>query len=176
MSLITETGLFKACVEKPKTSLKVSDLYLERVRDPQDTADKSEDQIAAQKAMKLFHMVWSGVTKYMRTICLIKGKSVELADIGVFVPMKVVNGLQQEVKSLTSAALSQFKEDDNEIKLYLYKSFVDQANLKVVANNLLEVFNPEERSDEIPVYLLNATPVNYNSISRVCETDVYSIE
>ena len=74
-------------------------------------------------------MVFSGVTKYMRTICQIKGKSVELADFGIFVPMKEVHGIKQETKSLTSAALSQFKEDENEIKLYIYKSFLDQANL-----------------------------------------------
>lgn len=106
MSLITETALFKACVEKPKTGLRVSDLYLAKVKDPHDAMDLSEEQITAQKAIKLFHMAWSGITKYMRTICMVKGKAVELADFGIFVPMKEVNGVKQETKGLTSAALS----------------------------------------------------------------------
>ena len=50
MSIITEIQLFKACIEKPKTSLKVMDLYLDRVKDPQDLKDKSEDQVVNQKA------------------------------------------------------------------------------------------------------------------------------
>ena len=72
--------------------MKVQDFYLERVRDPYEASKMKPELIANQKAIKLFHSAWSGITKYMRTICMGKGKAVELNDIGIFVPIKIVNG------------------------------------------------------------------------------------
>ena len=87
MSMITEIGLFKACVEKPRGGLNLSELCLTKIKEPHDAKDLSEQDITARKALKLFHMAWSGVTKYMRTVCSLKGRAVELAGFGVFVPM-----------------------------------------------------------------------------------------
>jgi hypothetical protein len=36
-------------------------------------------------------MAWSGLTKYIRTICQIKGRSVEFPGLGIFVPVKKYN-------------------------------------------------------------------------------------
>lgn len=179
MSLLTETALFKACAEKPKTNLKTSDLYLDRVKDTSAAAQEGNDEaIALKKSVKLFHQAWSGVTKYIRTICNAKRKSVELSGIGIFVPMQEVNGQKTETKNLTSNALKEFRDEDNDIKLYIFKDFVEQANIKINQNsnkNLVEIYDPDSTMDEPPVFLLNASPINYNSIAKVCETDAYSI-
>lgn len=54
---------------------------------------------------------------------------------------------------------------------------MDQANLKASGDNkTIEVYNPDNTAEDVPVYLLNASPIHYNSIARVCETDAFSIE
>ena len=60
--------------------------------------------------------------------------------------------------------------------MYLFKSFVEQSNVKVNASSLIEVYDPEDAGEEAPVFLLNASPVNYGSIARVCETDSSTVE
>ena len=123
-------------------------------------------------------MVWSGVTKYMRTVCTMKHKAVDLPGVGIFVPMQEIKGQKLETKNLTSAALKEFKEEDNDVKLYLYKDFVDQTNVKINASNnssLIEVYDPDHAYEEAPVFLLNASPINHNSIAKVCETDAFSV-
>lgn len=113
-AVVTETALFRACVEKPKSNLRVQDMYLERVKEPSNPeCALTPDQIASQKAIKLFHSAWSGITKYMRTMCLAKGRAVELNDIGFFVPMREVNAAKgadegRRPTGLTSSALGKF--------------------------------------------------------------------
>ena len=34
----------------------------------------------------MFHMVWSGATKFLKTMVIARGKAVELTDIGILVP------------------------------------------------------------------------------------------
>lgn len=87
MSSITEIALFKACVEKPQFLQSMSDLNLERISDPQNAHEISFDELNEKKALKLFHMAWSGITKYMRTVCQVKCKSIEFPGIGIFMPV-----------------------------------------------------------------------------------------
>ncbi len=67
MSSISEIALFKACVEKPMSGASLLDLNLTKIRDPQNFTDELD--YSKKKALKLYHMAWSGITKYMRTIC-----------------------------------------------------------------------------------------------------------
>lgn len=69
MATITELALFKQCVENPKFIQKLEELNLDRMSDPQNMADITEQIYYQKKALRLFHMTWSGVTKYMRTVC-----------------------------------------------------------------------------------------------------------
>lgn len=68
--------------------------------------DISQEKVQQQKAIRLFHMVWSGITKFMKSTCVGKGRSVELTDLGIFVPMRDVSASGR----LTQDALSQLKE------------------------------------------------------------------
>ena len=74
MSTLSEFALFKQCVENPEIIDKsLTQLDLKFIRDPQapqdqsvvfPKADEHESQEARQrKALRLFYMVWSGVTE-----------------------------------------------------------------------------------------------------------------
>ena len=67
MSSISEIALFKACVDQPRSGYSVLDLNLSKIRDPQNFTNELD--YTKKKALKLYHMAWSGITKYMRTIC-----------------------------------------------------------------------------------------------------------
>ena len=69
MATITELALFKECVENPKYIQKLSELNLDQMSDPLNMKDMTEKEYYQKKSLKLFHMTWSGVTKYMRTVC-----------------------------------------------------------------------------------------------------------
>jgi len=40
-----------------------------------------------RKALKLFHMAWSGVTKYIRSIVFDKKNPCEFPGLGIFLPL-----------------------------------------------------------------------------------------
>ena len=86
MSTVTELALFKSCVESPQYIKHLNELNMDRISDPQDLKDITEEVYYQKKAMKLFHMTWSGVTKYLRTVCQVKCKPVQFPGLGVFVP------------------------------------------------------------------------------------------
>jgi hypothetical protein len=44
----------------------MNDLNTEKIPDPSDWYNMTDDEILKKKALKLFHMVWSGTTKYFR--------------------------------------------------------------------------------------------------------------
>jgi len=65
MANITELSLFKACVEHPQ-HMKLADLNLDRISDPLNSSSISEEEYLQKKTLKLLHMAWSGITKYMK--------------------------------------------------------------------------------------------------------------
>jgi len=87
MATLTEIALFKACVENPQYLKKPDDLNLDRISDPSNAHELDEFEIFCKKAIKLFHMSWSGITKYMRTVCQVKCKPVEFPGLGIFLPV-----------------------------------------------------------------------------------------
>ena len=68
MSTITELALFKMCVENPK-QITLDEINLDKIDDLRQTGDLTPLQVRQKKALKLFHMTWSGITKYLRTVC-----------------------------------------------------------------------------------------------------------
>ena len=74
---ISEFALFKRCVESPSVlDRSLSQLNLSFIRAPATPADAAEadaprdDSLEAsqRRALRLFYMVWSGLTKCMRNI------------------------------------------------------------------------------------------------------------
>ena len=86
MSIVTELALFKACVESPIIIKPLSCLNLDNIPDPQDGEALPEDLKLKKKAMKLFHLAWSGITKAIRATCQ-SSKCVELPGLAVFSPV-----------------------------------------------------------------------------------------
>jgi len=72
MSTLTEIALFKACIETPQYIKSWADLNLDRISGPSNPAEYSEEEIYKKKLNKLFHMAWSGITKYIRTVTQVK--------------------------------------------------------------------------------------------------------
>ena len=46
-------------------------------------------------------MAWSGITKYMRTICQVKCKPIEFPNFGIFVPVMNQESKNSESQKLT---------------------------------------------------------------------------
>lgn len=67
--------------------MRLEELNLDKISDPMNMSELSEKVYYQKKAIKLFHMTWSGVTKYMRTVCQVKNKPVSFPGLGIFVPM-----------------------------------------------------------------------------------------
>ena len=86
---LTEAALFEYCVDKPKSGLVISNLNLTSLHGnyPSQTMDKSQ-ATNSKLAKQMFHMVWSGVTKFLKTTVIVRCKSAELTDIGIIVPVQ----------------------------------------------------------------------------------------
>lgn len=87
MATLTEIALFKACVEKPQFISDYSSFNMDRISGPSNCEGLSEEEINNKKLNKLYHMAWSGICKYMRTVTQIKNKPIEFPGLGIFVPV-----------------------------------------------------------------------------------------
>ena len=87
MATLTEIALFKACVEKPQFISDYSSFNMDRISGPSNVDGLSEEEINNKKLNKLYHMAWSGICKYMRTVTQIKNKPIEFPGLGIFVPV-----------------------------------------------------------------------------------------
>ena len=62
-------------------------------------------------------MTWSGVTKYMRTVCQVKNKPVQFPGLGIFVPMLKAEDVTSQ--KLTTKALEGFNPADMDVTLMI---------------------------------------------------------
>lgn len=125
-------------------------------------------------------MAWSGVTKYMRTVTQGKCKPVEFPGLGIFMPVLAQKG--QEVKSakLTAGALGKLNPEDMDVALMVSQSFLNSCggSVRVVDSvdgeqSLISSYDPHQGEQ------LNYTGlqhINMASISRVCSTDIVTVE
>lgn len=129
MSTVTELALFKDCVERPKHITFVEDLNLDRIPNPSNFEELSNHETNRKKAIKLFHMAWSGTTKYIREICMQKGKPIEFPGLGIFNPLKFVKEVSGD--KLTSNNLDALNhETHTDVEFYAYQSFLSSCQNK----------------------------------------------
>ena len=130
MSSLTEIALFKACVEQPRAVKDFTELNLDKIKDPYNRQEMTEEEYLRRKALKLYHMAWSAITKYLRTTCIVHCKPVEIQGFGVFVPEKTLKGenvdgrdgesaMSPPSSKLTPLALNQLGEEEFRVKLCL---------------------------------------------------------
>lgn len=95
MASISEFTLFKECVHNPRFLDKnLSQLNLAFIRDPAapdnpDMPAPVDESLEAtqRKALRLFYMVWSGVTKCLRNMVQMQKKALEIKDFAIFGPI-----------------------------------------------------------------------------------------
>lgn len=59
-----------------------------------------------KRALKLYHMLWSGLTKYLKLVCFVQNKPVELPNLAIFLPVQKQKSPRNSSK-LTPQALEQ---------------------------------------------------------------------
>lgn len=186
MATITEIALFKACVEKPRGTAELADLGLEKIPCPKESGLLPPEEVRARQAIKLYHMAWSAMTKYIRTVCISNRLPIEFPGLGIFKPEVVSKRSEApseapgtDAGKLTSAALSQLQEDQVHVKLFLQQVFVEQARVSVSGEDAhgegpaLEVFDPLS-SDKYQMQ--NVKPLNLAAVAKVCDTDILTIQ
>lgn len=100
MTSLTEFALFKECVHNPRFLDKnLNQLNLQFIKDPAATEnptnemDRSGDslEVTQRKALRLFYMVWSGVTKCLRNMIQQQRKAIEIPNFAIFGPISETN-------------------------------------------------------------------------------------
>lgn len=151
-------------------------MNLVKIKDPQSFKDELD--YTKKKALKLYHLAWSGITKYMRTICQLRGKPIEFPNVGVFFPVHYADKALLTSSSpakLTSHALGSFREaEEQEVRLSIFEQFLDQTGCRVDLDELMEVYDPATLDDNKQYGPIQ--PLNYASIAKVCDTDTETIE
>ena len=121
-------------------------------------------------------MAWSGVTKYLRTVCQVKQRPVELPGLGIFMPVNCAKSNEAEgATRLTSSALGQFKDADYDVKLFLSQQFLNKCSsaVSVAEDGMISSYDPSLGEHQ---YIKGLQHLNFGSVSRVCDTDLLSVE
>lgn len=175
MASLTEIALFKACVETPQYIKSFSDLNLDRISGPSNTDDLTEEEVYKKRLNKLFHMAWSGITKYIRTVTQLKQKPIEFPALGILMPVgTAVQKLDGESQRLNSRALHKLDPTDIEVQLWVHQSFVNATGVNVACvdqDSLVQVYDPSQGH-----FIPNTHHINSSSVANVCDTDVFTIE
>ena len=111
-------------MEEPKGKLNTQDINIDKMPEPAEAAKLKGDLLVQKKTIRLYQMVWSGVTKYLRRVSLDHHKSIEFPLLGVFMPQQVCNDANSD--RLTEASLNKFSTPGEiETKFLLFKFFLD---------------------------------------------------
>ena len=96
MTTLSEFALFKECVHNPRFLEKnLSQLNLSFIKDPESANDigspnknvKDSMEVSQRKAMRLFYMVWSGLSKCLINLVQQQRKALEIKDFAIFGPI-----------------------------------------------------------------------------------------
>lgn len=119
-------------------------------------------------------MAWSGITKYIKSICQLKGKAVEFPHLGVFVPVFPESTPTMSNK-ITKRTLSYMATSKLEVNFYVNQSFLNTCGDCVrvsESNTQIGTFDPTDPESCVP----NTEHLNLASICAVCDTDSFTIE
>jgi len=110
-------------------------------------------------------MAWSGITKYLRQVCLGQGRPMELPQFAIFVPTEV---LRNEPVKLTTQTLNQMGNKDYEVNLMISEHFLNSANGAV---RIPENSSTISSYDSKP-HLNHLAQINFAQVAKVCDTDL----
>ena len=124
---MTEITLFKKCVETP-ISLQLNDLNLASFESNAASQTPTNSTMSEQQrsAQRLFHMAWSGITKYIRQVTVGMSKAIDMPGLGYLVPTT------QFIRraALSKNALEQLNERDiSELVLVASSKLLEECGL-----------------------------------------------
>ena len=125
-----------------------------------------------KQAIKLYHIMWSAITKYLKTTVLVQNRCITLPNFGTFIPdRQSVNNSMMSPRKLTSSNLERVV--DLNISLLLNANFAKaiEQGASIHKNNIY--LDVDEKEDELAMV---ATRLNFASIAKACNTDQTTVE
>ena len=188
---ISEFALFKRCVENPSVlDRNLSQLNLSFIRDPATPADAAEadaprdDSLEAsqRRALRLFYMVWSGLTKCMRNLVQQQRKAIEIANFAIFGPIADSNqGRDPLDKGYGGQQARQAKAlGMSPVFVVINDDFLNQMNWEVALDQSSEKavgrFNKLDKAEVNDLFKNRIAPLAVSSIASVALTDSATVE
>ena len=194
MSNISEFALFKECVNNPRFLDKnLSQLNLAFIKDPaavesgdhdipKDTSSTDTLDVTQRKALRLFYMVWSGVTKCLRNQVQSQRKALEIKDFAIFGPISETNqGRDPLDKGFANNQRITAKQlgvcpcfvviNDDYLNQMNWEVALDQTSEKAVGR-----FNKLDRTEVNDLFRNKISHLNVSSIASVCLTDPATVD
>lgn len=188
---ISEFALFKRCVESPSVlDRNLSQLNLSFIRDPATPADATEadaprdDSLEAsqRRALRLFYMVWSGLTKCMRNLVQHQKKAIEIPNFAIFGPIADSNqGRDPLDKGYAGQQARQAKAlGISPVFVVINDDFLNQMNWEVALDQSSEKavgrFNKLDKAEVNDLFKNRISPLAVSSIASVALTDSATVE
>ena len=190
MSSLSEFTLFKQCVEKPCFLDKsLSQLNLQFIKDPAADQNKPTDtntqadslEVTQRKALRLFYMVWSGITKCMRNMVQSQKRAVEIADFAIFGPISEPNQGRDPLEKgyQNSKRTAAMQLGIIPVFVVINDDFLNQMNWEVSLDQTSEKavgrYNKNDRSEVNDLFRNKIQALSVSSIASVCMTDSATI-
>ena len=135
-----------------------------------------------RKALRLFYMVWSGVTKCLTNMVQHQKKSLEIANFGIFGPIfDTVQGRDPNDKGFANTQrLAAMKLGMSPVFVVINDDFLAQMNFEVAldqnSDKAVGRFNKADRTEVNELFKNKVEPLPVSSIASVCLTDVSTVE
>ena len=190
----SEFTLFKECVHNPRfLDTNLSQLNLSFIRDPaapidaanqqpKDTSATDTLEVSQRKALRLFQMVWSGVTKCIRNMVQQQKKAIEIQNFAIFGPIYESNqGRDPLDKGFANTQRMQaMKLGICPVFVVISDDFLNQMNWEVALDQTSEKavgrFNKLDKAEVNDLFKNKIQSLSLSSIASVCLTDVATVE
>ena len=191
----SEFTLFKECVHNPRfLDRNLSQLNLSFIRDPtapiepagvdhpKDTSATDTLEVSQRKALRLFYMVWSGVTKCIRNMVQQQKKAIEITNFAIFGPIFEANQGRDPLDKgfANTQRAAAMKLGICPVFVVLNDDFLNQMQWEVALDQTSEKavgrFNRHDKSEVNDLFKNKIQPLALTSIASVCLTDVATVE
>jgi len=194
MTTLSEFALFKECVHNPVTlDRSLRELNLTFIKDP--AAPQTNDigsprantepdtlEVAQRKGLRLFYMVWSGLTKCMRNMVQQQKKAVEINNFAIFGPISETNQGRDPLDKgyANTQRLAAMKLGICPVFVVINDEFLNQMNWEVSLDQTSEKavgrFNKHDRTEVNDLFRNRIQALSLSSIASVCMTDSATVE
>lgn len=194
MTTLSEFALFKECVHNPCfLDKQLSQLNLTFIKDPAaaltetDQVPKEKEapeslEVTQRKALRLFYMVWSGVTKCMRNMVQQQKKALEINNFAIFGPISETNqGRDPLDKGFANNQRTAAKKMGmSPVFVVINDDYLNQMNWEVALDQSSEKavgrFNKHDRTEVNDLFRNKILPLSLSSIASVCLTDSATVD